>query len=104
MLLIGMSMSDLNKLLAEEIEEKLNHIEEWTLEDEKLYREFKFTTFIQAFGFMSSVAILAEQQDHHPEWFNVYNKVRIYLTTHEAGGITEKDFFLASAIDATYRA
>ena len=99
-----MSMSDIGKLLAEEVEEKLNHIEEWALEDEKLYREFKFTTFIQAFRFMSSVAILAEQQNHHPEWFNVYNKVRIYLTTHEAGGITERDFSLASAIDATYRA
>ena len=53
---------------------------------------------------MSSVAILAEQQNHHPEWSNVYNKVRIYLTTHEAGGITERDFLLAEAIDKTYRA
>ena len=97
-------MSNLEKLSMNKVEECLNHIEEWTLKDEKLFREFKFQTFIQAFGFMSSVAILAEQQNHHPEWSNVYNKVRIYLTTHEAGGITEKDFSLAEAIDKRYRA
>ena len=97
-------MSNLEKLSMNKVEESLNNIEEWMLKDEKLFREFKFQTFIQAFGFMSSVAILAEQQNHHPEWSNVYNKVRIYLTTHEAGGITEKDFLLAEAIDKTYRA
>lgn len=97
-------MSNLEKLSMNKVEESLNHIEEWTLKDEKLFREFKFQTFIQAFGFMSSVAILAEQQNHHPEWSNIYNKVCIYLTTHEAGGITEKDFSLAEAIDKTYRA
>ena len=78
-------MSNLDKLSMNTVEESLNHIEEWTLKDEKLFREFKFQTFIQAFGFMSSVAILAEQQNHHPEWSNVYNKVRIYLTTHCTG-------------------
>ncbi|MDC3266987.1 4a-hydroxytetrahydrobiopterin dehydratase [Gammaproteobacteria bacterium] len=97
-------MSNLEKLSMNKVEESLNRIEEWMLKDEKLFREFKFQTFIQAFGFMSSVAILAEQQNHHPEWSNVYNKVRIYLTTHEAGGITEKDFLLAEAIDKAYRA
>lgn len=72
----------------------------WQLRDAKLYRSFKFKNFIEAFSFMSAVALLAEKQDHHPEWFNVYGTVEIWLTTHAAGGISARDFKLASAISA----
>lgn len=72
----------------------------WTEKDNKLRREFQFKDFVQAFGFMSQVAILAEKMDHHPWWANVYNRVEIELTTHDAGNtITEKDRALAAAID-----
>jgi 4a-hydroxytetrahydrobiopterin dehydratase len=70
----------------------------WEIKDGKLYREFKFTSFVSAFGFMTQVAILAERANHHPEWSNVYNKVEIYLTTHEAKGISKRDFELAQEI------
>jgi 4a-hydroxytetrahydrobiopterin dehydratase len=70
----------------------------WSVKEEKLNREFKFPNFILAFGFMTQVAILAEKADHHPEWSNVYNKVVINLTTHDAGGISKKDFELAQKI------
>ena len=64
----------------------------------KLHSEFKFANFVAAFGFMTQVAMLAERANHHPEWFNVYNKVAISLTTHDAGGISERDFKLAQEI------
>ena len=70
----------------------------WRLEDEKLMLSLKFENFSMAWGFMSRVALLAEQQDHHPEWVNVYNRVDIALVTHDAGGITAKDLDLATAI------
>lgn len=62
-------------------------------------RSFKFKTFSEAWGFMSRVALLAEAQDHHPEWFNVYNRVDILLSTHDCGGLSERDLKLARAID-----
>lgn len=65
-----------------------------------MYQEFKFPSFVAAFGFMTQVAILAEKANHHPEWFNVYNKVNISLTTHDAGGISTRDFALAKQISA----
>ncbi|MEQ8714455.1 MAG: 4a-hydroxytetrahydrobiopterin dehydratase [Cyclobacteriaceae bacterium] len=72
----------------------------WQEKDNKLTREFQFDDFVQAFGFMSKVAIVAEKMDHHPNWSNVYNKVVVELTTHDAGNtITEKDRALADAID-----
>lgn len=70
----------------------------WCIKEDKLYREFKFANFVAAFGFMTQVAMLAERANHHPEWFNVYNKVAISLTTHDAGGISERDFKLAQEI------
>jgi 4a-hydroxytetrahydrobiopterin dehydratase len=70
----------------------------WSVKEDKLNREFKFPNFILAFGFMTKVAILAEKADHHPEWSNVYNSVVINLTTHDAGGISKKDFELAQKI------
>jgi 4a-hydroxytetrahydrobiopterin dehydratase len=73
---------------------------DWQLEGEHLKRSFRFKDFNEAWGFMNRVALLAETQDHHPEWFNVYNKVDIALTTHDAGGLSARDVRLAKAIDA----
>ncbi len=72
----------------------------WQEADNKLTRTFEFDDFIQAFGFMTKVAFLAEKMDHHPNWSNVYNKVTIELTTHDAGNtVTDRDKNLAEAID-----
>lgn len=72
----------------------------WTEADNKLSRTFEFKNFVEAFGFMSQVAIIAEKMDHHPNWSNVYNKVTIELTTHDAGNVvTDNDRNLAKAID-----
>lgn len=72
----------------------------WKEEDNKLKRSFEFQNFVQAFGFMTKVAIIAEKMNHHPFWTNVYNKVNIELNTHDAGDIvTDKDHKLAAAID-----
>ncbi|QIB67382.1 4a-hydroxytetrahydrobiopterin dehydratase [Kineobactrum salinum] len=87
------------RLSAAQIEQGLEELPEWGLDQRKLYRHFVFPTFIEAWGFMSEVALLAETQNHHPEWTNVYGRVEIYLTTHDAGGISERDFRLARAID-----
>jgi len=73
---------------------------DWKVADNSIQKKFVFKNFIEAFGFMSRVAILAEKQNHHPEWSNVYNKVSITLTTHDAGGVTKKDLKLATAINA----
>lgn len=75
---------------------------EWTHEPARdaITRRFQFDDFARAFGFMTSVAILAEKMDHHPEWSNVYNRVDILLTTHDAGGLSERDAQLAGAIEA----
>ncbi len=65
-----------------------------------IFKSFKFRDFIDAWGFMTRVALAAEKADHHPEWFNVFNRVDITLTTHDAGGLTERDLALAREIDA----
>ena len=70
----------------------------WVVRDHKLERTFRFADFVEAFGFMTRVALVAERLNHHPEWFNVYSTVRVALTTHDAGGITALDFELASAM------
>jgi len=76
----------------------------WKREDgrDAMTREFVFKDFNQAFAFMTRVALHAEKHDHHPEWFNVYNKVRITLSTHDAGGITQKDLLLAAFCDECF--
>ena len=84
-----------DKLDDDAINAGLAELPGWSLQNEKLHREFKFANFVAAFGFMTSAAIEAEKMDHHPEWFNVYSKVVVDLTTHSAGGITELDFQLA---------
>jgi 4a-hydroxytetrahydrobiopterin dehydratase len=75
----------------------------WTETDNTLYRKFQFRDFSEAFAFMTRVAMLAEQQQHHPKWTNVWNTVEIWLSTHDAGNIvTEKDHILAKAIDSLF--
>lgn len=78
-------------LSIQALEAELSQLDGWTIENGKLHREFKFASFVEAFGFMSSLALVSEAIGHHPEWFNVYNRVTIDLTTHDAGGITQKD-------------
>ena len=71
----------------------------WIIDNKTIKKEFKFDNFIDAFGFMSKVALLSEKMDHHPNWQNTYNKVKIVLTTHDKGGITSNDIKLAESID-----
>ncbi|MCX7677384.1 MAG: 4a-hydroxytetrahydrobiopterin dehydratase, partial [Alteraurantiacibacter sp.] len=88
-------------LSAEERDRALAALPGWTLRGDgrAISRSFAFADFRAAFGFMAQVALLAEKQDHHPEWTNVYNKVDITLSTHDAGGLTVRDIRLAQAID-----
>ena len=72
----------------------------WTIASDVLEREWRFNSFVEAFGFMTQVALLAESANHHPEWSNVYNRVTIRLTTHDLGGLSSRDAELAQAIDA----
>ena len=73
----------------------------WVLANGKLRREYKFSDFIHAFGFMATAALAIEKMNHHPEWLNVYNRVTVNLITHDAGGITTKDIELAKLLDET---
>ncbi|MEX0595845.1 MAG: 4a-hydroxytetrahydrobiopterin dehydratase [Candidatus Paceibacterota bacterium] len=93
------------KLNKEEIQIKMKEINhDWVLTEEWIKKDFLFKDFIEAFSFMTSVAIIAEKLNHHPNWGNVYNKVNISLSTHDAGGLTDLDFKLAKAIDKlTYK-
>ncbi|HQS23964.1 MAG: 4a-hydroxytetrahydrobiopterin dehydratase [Sphingobacteriia bacterium 24-36-13] len=87
-------------LNKEEISERMKNIDAaWFLVEKSIIKEFLFKNFNQAFSFMSEVALIAEKQQHHPSWSNTYNKVFISLTTHDAGGLTQKDFDLAIEID-----
>ena len=88
------------KLTDVEISTQLQELSGWTVENEKLHKEFQFDSFVEAFGFMASVALIAESMNHHPEWFNVYNRVTVDLATHDAGGISALDFELAKKVDA----
>jgi 4a-hydroxytetrahydrobiopterin dehydratase len=89
------------QLTEAERAEALAALPDWTLRADGLAitREFKFGNFSEAWAFMARVALLAEKHDHHPEWSNVYNRVAITLTTHDAGGLSERDAKLARAID-----
>jgi 4a-hydroxytetrahydrobiopterin dehydratase len=89
----------MEKLSDAEIAGRLNDVKGWELIEGKLHREFRFGSFVSAFAFMSAVALIAERSDHHPEWTNVYDRVTIDLTTHDAGGLTAKDFSLAAAAE-----
>ena len=90
----------LPELLSEAaLETELQQLEGWSVEDGKLHKEYVFEDFVHAFRFMSAAALLAERKGHHPEWFNVYNRVRVDLATHDAGGITRFDAELAREFD-----
>ena len=90
------------KLSPEEYLRGSASLPDWSVVDGKLHREYKFPDFTHAFGFMAAVATVAEKMDHHPDWSNVYKRVTVDLSTHDAGGITELDFQLA-AIDGEDR-
>jgi len=90
-----------SRLTGDARERAITGIPDWNeVEDrDAIHRTFRFGSFVEAFGFMSRVALLAEKRDHHPEWSNVYDTVEITLTTHDADGLSEKDIELAKAID-----
>ena len=92
-------MNQMVALSEAEIEARLKSHTEWILQDNKLYRRVIFADFVQAFDFMAQVAIVAEAINHHPEWSNIYRTVDIYLTTHDAGGISQLDFELLEKIE-----
>ena len=89
----------IERIEPHQLKQQLNRIPGWSVVAGKLHREFTFPDFVEAFGFMSRVALVAESLNHHPEWFNVYNTVRIDLSTHEVGGISSRDIQLAEAIN-----
>jgi 4a-hydroxytetrahydrobiopterin dehydratase len=89
-----------DKASDSEIREAMKALPHWELEGDGIVRAFEFNDFSAAFGFMTRVALEAERMNHHPEWTNVYNKVLIRLSTHDAGGLTQRDFKLAAGIDA----
>ncbi|HYI08171.1 MAG TPA: 4a-hydroxytetrahydrobiopterin dehydratase [Thermoanaerobaculia bacterium] len=86
-----------------EIRGRLLSMPDWQLSGDALERQLRFRNFVGAFGFMASVALVAERMNHHPEWSNVYDTVTIRLTTHDAGGVSERDFALAAEISNLYR-
>jgi 4a-hydroxytetrahydrobiopterin dehydratase len=86
------------KLSKDEIEQRLTDLPEWAVVSGKLHREYKFPSFGLAIGFIAASAPAIEKMDHHPEWSNVYNRVTIDLTSHDAGGITDRDFRLAHVL------
>jgi 4a-hydroxytetrahydrobiopterin dehydratase len=90
------------KLSAAERKSALQGLKDWAAAPDRdaITRSFKFKNFSEAWGFMNRVALLAETQDHHPEWSNVYNRVEILLSTHDCDGLSERDLKLAHAIDA----
>ena len=98
------------KLSEQQIQEALTNLNQdkseeqmWAIVDDKLVKTFKFKSFIRAFGWMSQIAMWAEKLNHHPEWFNVYNKVEVKLTTHDADGISELDFKLAGKMELLFK-
>ncbi len=94
------------RLTDAELADALRRLPGWRLDADGrgIARSFAFADFVEAFGFMSRVALLAERADHHPEWSNVYNRVEIRLTTHDAGGMSRRDIALATQIDALLQA
>ena len=89
----------IRKATESEIQKALTELGTWTVVSGKLHREYRFRDFVQAFGFMAQAALRAERAAHHPEWSNVYNRVVVDQTTHEAQGITQKDLDLAHEME-----
>jgi 4a-hydroxytetrahydrobiopterin dehydratase len=90
---------NVHKLSNEEVKARLRTLPRWELSNGKLHREYKFEGFAEAFGFMSTCALVAQKQDHHPEWFNAFDRVVVDLTTDDAGGISALDFSLAAEME-----
>ena len=88
------------RLSDEAVKNALGDLFGWKIVDNKLHRDFEFRDFNQAFGFMTRAALEIEKMNHHPEWFNVYNRLTVMLTTHDAGGITENDINLAKILNS----
>ena len=93
-------MAETQKLTDQQIEKELETLKNWSLVNGKLHREYKFENFVEAFGFMTRVALVVEPMNHHPEWFNVYHTVIVDLTTHDVGGISDLDIKLAKKMEA----
>lgn len=93
----------MKKMKKAEIKSAMEQLPEWRVVDGKLHREYKFVDFPLAFGFMATAAPMIEKMNHHPEWANVYNRVTVDLTTHDAGGITGRDFELAALLEEVAR-
>ncbi len=93
-------MKNMNRLSQAEVDEELEKLHGWSIINEKLHKEFSFDSFNQAFGFMTRAAMEIEKMNHHPEWFNVYNRITIELTTHDVGGITKNDVNLAKILNS----
>jgi len=94
-----MPTSKSGKLSKAKLAVALSKLPGWKLKGGKLHREYKFPDFVAAFGFMTSAALVAQGMDHHPEWFNVWNTVRVDLSTHDAGGVTMLDVSLAHSME-----
>jgi len=92
----------MKKLDLEEIASRVPHLAGWSVDQEKLFREFNFADFPRAFGFMSSVAIICQEMNHHPEWTNVYTNLKVWLSSHEVDGISDRDFELAERMNALF--
>ena len=90
----------IQRLAEADIEAALKNLPAWRRDGDFIRRDFSFGDFQKAFAFMTRVAFIAETRDHHPNWSNVYNRVEVALSTHDAGGITERDIGMAAAIDA----
>jgi 4a-hydroxytetrahydrobiopterin dehydratase len=88
------------RLSEDQIQAELKNLSGWAIKDGKLHKDFVFDDFVDAFGFMSKASLHIERLNHHPEWFNVYNKLSVDLTTHDAGGITQNDVALAKVLNS----
>jgi len=88
------------RLSDEQIKTELSGLSGWSVVNGKLHKDFVFDDFVDAFGFMTRAAIHIEKMNHHPEWFNVYNKLSVDLVTHDAGGITQNDIVLARTLNS----
>lgn len=96
----------IRKLEPDQIREALASLPQWTHDESRgaIRRSFQFADFGQAFAFMTRIALAAERADHHPEWFNVYNRVEVLLTTHDCGGLSQRDVDMAHLADRTFDA
>ena len=90
----------LSKLSENEVQSQISNLDGWSVVNRKLHKEFEFSDFNEAFGFMARASMHIEKMNHHPEWFNVYNKLVIDLMTHDASGITENDINLAKILNS----